>query len=97
MDIEELNHNKGRMTFKYYDGTRIVVVTTLSETLLYKEGLPSVDGFIDILSRRVVPLYLFKEVSQITIDNHIDCPYFDLTPIEIVLQEGVKMVWEKLE
>lgn len=97
MNIKDLKKGKGRITFTYYDGTRIVIVTTLSETLLYKEGLPSIDGFIDILSQRVVPMYLFKEVDHIKIDGQIDNPYFDLTPIEVLLQEGVKMVWEKLK
>lgn len=84
------------MLFSYPDKSQIVTVTTLNEKILKTLELNRIDHFVDLMSNRIIPDYLFNE-CEINLSEYDELKLFSgMRNIDKLLNEGVKNSWEKI-
>lgn len=91
MEVDILYKGKCLITFRYPDGSEIQCVTTLNQELLENLGLDYVDGFVDLITRKIIPFDLFTEVKDIFIDYGKEP---NLSPLDEIFQNPIKRRWE---
>lgn len=79
------------IVFTFEDGSEILCAVTLNEDILTSMGWNNVDGFIDILSGRVIPPGLFSMPFTI----HEQGTY-KLSSLDEIFNDGGKLSWQKL-
>ena len=95
-DVCDLMDRRMCIRFSYPDKSTIVVVTTLNENILKENNCNKVDHFIDLLSMRVIPDYLFREADVFVHEYNELHIYDNMRKIDILLNKGVKESWEKI-
>lgn len=83
--MERLYHKKAWVVFRFQDGTRITINTTLSHALLQKEGIMPRKGFLWDFNRNRYMKFRRDAVSVDVFDNR---PVYD----EEVLQFASRFI-----
>lgn len=91
MNVDDLYKGKCLITFRYPDGSEIQCVSTLNEELLKNLALDYVDGFVDLITRKVIPNDLFNEVEDVFIELDKNP---NLSLLDEVFQNPIKRRWE---
>lgn len=91
IDVDKLYEGKCLLTFRYPDGSEIQCISTLNEEILKNLALDYVDGFVDLITRKIIPNELFIEVRDIYVDLNKST---NLSPLDEMFSNAIKRRWE---
>lgn len=93
VNIDDLYVDKCLMTFRYHDGSEVQCIVTLNQQILQRLSLDSVDGFVDLLSYKIIPMELFTETETVYIELGEEPK---LSFLDEFFQEAIKRRWEDI-
>ncbi len=79
------------IVFTLEDNSEVLCTVTLNDEILASKGWKSVDGFIDLITGRVIPPDLFS--IPFNIYEH---DTYKLSPLDKIFNDGGKISWQKL-
>lgn len=89
LNTELLFEGECVLCIKFPDGSEIQSVTTLNPEILRNLGLNHVDGLVDIITRRDIPMeYLATQEIVITPGRKLT-----LNPLDRLFQNNIKRRW----
>ena len=92
-DIDMLYNGYCIISFKYEDSSEVQCVSTLNLEILKNLGLSHIDGFIDLLTYKLIPDDMFLNISNISIKEGKETT---LGNLDSFFQMQIKRRWQNV-
>lgn len=89
--MEKLFYDLCDIVFTLGDGTQILCKSTLNSEILRKAGYDTTDGFVDFMSKRLIPEELFSRPFQVLAEDTAR-----LSELDSMFISGGKVAWQLL-